>query len=60
MVTRMMFRPWEWSRASHEAAVTNARAATTELSRRRVEREDVELFLAEVAARRAAVAPQPA
>ena len=49
-----MFKPWEWSRTSNEGAVANARAATTELSRLRVEREDVELFLAECLVRRAA------
>ena len=54
-----MFKPWEWSRTSNEGAVANARAATTELSRLRVEREDVELFLAESRSRRAA-AQQPA
>jgi len=33
-------------------AIENARSACTELSRRRVEREEVELFLEEHAARR--------
>jgi len=33
-------------RGSHEAAVANARAACTEISRRRVERAEVESFLA--------------
>ena len=42
-----MWKPWQWARGSHEAALTNARAAATELSRRRVERDDVELYLAE-------------
>jgi hypothetical protein len=60
MVARVRFKPWEWGRDSHERAVANARAATTELSRRRVEREDVELYLTDRAARRAAAAPQPA
>ena len=32
--------------ASQERALANARAAATELSRQRVEREEVELFLA--------------
>jgi hypothetical protein len=41
------WKPWEWARASHAAAVANARAAATDLSRMRVEREDVELFLAD-------------
>jgi hypothetical protein len=35
------------SRASHERSLANARAAATELSRRRVQQEEVELFLAE-------------
>jgi hypothetical protein len=39
------WKPWEWAAASHAAALDNARAATTELSRLRLEREDVELFL---------------
>ncbi len=54
-----MFKPWEWSRTSNEVAVANARVASTELSRLRVEREDVELFLAERGSRRPA-AQQPA
>jgi hypothetical protein len=35
-------------RSSHEVAVANARAACTEASRRRVERAEVEAFLARV------------
>ncbi|MDO9455320.1 hypothetical protein [Nocardioides sp.] len=35
-----------WAAASNEQAVTNARAASTECSRRRVERTEVELYLA--------------
>jgi hypothetical protein len=31
----------------HDQALTNARAAATELSRRRVEREEVEIYLDE-------------
>ena len=49
-----MGKPWEWAAAqvagwataSHVAALENARTAATELSRRRVERDEVELFLA--------------
>jgi hypothetical protein len=44
--------PLQWSRAAHERAVANARAAATDLSRARVEREEVELFLAERHSRR--------
>jgi hypothetical protein len=40
-----LWKPWQWSRDSNQWAVTNARAASTELSRRRVERQEVELFL---------------
>ncbi|QBR90890.1 hypothetical protein [Nocardioides euryhalodurans] len=40
-----MRAPWQWGVSSNEQAVANARAATTALSRRRVEREDVELYL---------------
>ena len=36
---------WHWGARSNEQAVANARAATTRLSRLRVEREEVELFL---------------
>ncbi|MBA2952362.1 hypothetical protein GON03_20280 [Nocardioides sp. MAH-18] len=34
-----------WARRSQERAVVNAREASTALSRRRVEREEVDLFL---------------
>jgi hypothetical protein len=34
-----------WARSSNDRAVDNARAATTQLSRGRVEREEIELFL---------------
>ncbi len=57
-----MWKPWTWSTASHERAIANARAASTQCSRRRVERTDVELYLAERAQRHAptAVAMHPA
>lgn len=42
-----MWMPWQWAAASQAVAVANARSAATESSRRRVEREDVELFLGE-------------
>ena len=42
-----MVRFWQWGRASNQRAVDNARAAATELSRRRVERDEVELYLAD-------------
>ncbi|MGH3346254.1 MAG: hypothetical protein ACRDO4_04685 [Nocardioides sp.] len=38
---------WRWAVSSNEQAVENARQATTALSRGRVEREEVELFLRE-------------
>ena len=41
-----MWKPWQWAHGSHEAALANAREAATELSRRRVERDEVELYLA--------------
>jgi hypothetical protein len=47
-----MLKPWKWGRASNGQAVVNARVASTELSRLRVEREDVELFLAGLEQRR--------
>jgi hypothetical protein len=42
-----MWKPWQWPHGSHEAALANAREAATELSRRRIERDAVELYLAE-------------
>ena len=38
---------WRWAVQSNQAAVANARAATTTLSRLRVEREEVELYCRE-------------
>jgi hypothetical protein len=49
-----MWKPWELVTRSHEQAVRNARAATTELARRRVERDEVELYLVRKYADRAA------
>jgi hypothetical protein len=49
-----MVRFWRWGRASNERAVGNARAAATELSRRRIERDDVAIFLAGLEERRTA------
>lgn len=43
-----MWKPWEWASASQAAALANARSASTALSRQRVERDDVELYLAGV------------
>ena len=36
---------WRLGARSNEQAVANARAASTDLSRRRVERDEVELYL---------------
>jgi hypothetical protein len=55
-----MWRPWELVTRSNERAVANARAAATELSRMRVERDEVELFLADLTATPLTVADQPA
>jgi len=41
-----MWKPWRWSTRSNERAVANARAAATELSRLRVERTEIELYVA--------------
>ena len=41
-----MWKPWQWATRSNERAVTNARAATTACSRRRLERADVTIYLA--------------
>jgi hypothetical protein len=40
---------WSWAVASNDRAVANARAAATECSRLRVERAEVEQFLAGLA-----------
>ena len=51
-----MWKPWAVAQRaasrSHEAALVNARGAATELSRLRVERVEIELYVAERAARR--------
>ena len=44
---------------SNEQALANARAATTALSRRRVERDEVELYLGRRYADRADASPAP-
>lgn len=48
---RQVWTPWRavrrWGRGSQRSALVNARAAAIELSRLRVEREAVDLFLAE-------------
>jgi len=51
-----MLRIWRWAQLSNQRAVGNARGAATELSRRRVERDEVEILLAELRSRRAASA----
>ena len=48
-----MWSVQEWGRRSNEAASCNARAAATILCQLRVERDEVELYVAELAARRA-------
>jgi hypothetical protein len=41
----VMWKPWTWGRASNDTAVVNARAAATDLARRRVELAEVEHYL---------------
>ncbi len=58
-----MWKPWQLATSSQERAVANARAAATELSRARVERAEVETYLARRALeqpRRAREARRPA
>jgi hypothetical protein len=62
-----MWKPWQqvsgWGRTSNERAIGNARTATTALSRRRVERDEVDLYLRTREARLVPVpgaAPRPA
>ena len=40
-----MWKPWQWPRTSNTGALDNARCAATDLSRARVERDDVEIYL---------------
>jgi hypothetical protein len=49
-----MFNRFTWAVRSNEAALCNARVAATALSRARVEREEIELYLARLAERRTA------
>jgi hypothetical protein len=60
-----MWKPWAVAQLvgshSHEGAVANARGAATELSRLRVERIEIELYVAQRAAQRSKKrAEQPA
>ena len=55
-----MWKPWELAGRSNERAVANARAAATELSRLRVERAEIELYVARRAAEHQRVADRPA
>jgi hypothetical protein len=52
-----MWKPWSVAQLvgarSHEGAVANARSAATELSRLRVERVEIEQYVARHAAQRA-------
>ena len=41
-------KPWSWRPMSQTTALSNARSASVELSRARVEREEVDLFIAEL------------
>ncbi len=54
-----MWNPWRavtgWAAASNDQAVANARVATASCAQRRIERSDVELFIAGLAAARPAV-----
>ena len=60
-----MWKPWAVAQLvgahSHEGAVANARSAATQLSRMRVERVEIELYVAQRAAQRPKrIAEQPA
>ena len=44
-----MWKPWQWAVTQQPAAISNARVATTDCSRRRLERADVTLYLAVLA-----------
>ena len=55
-----MWVPWRWWTAGDARAVENARAAAVECGRRRVERAEVELYVAARAQRRRPQAQHPA
>jgi hypothetical protein len=42
-----LWKPWQWARSSNQSALANARAGAIELGSRRLERAEVDLFLAE-------------
>ncbi len=48
-----MWKPWALGARSNERALANARTAATELSQLRVERNEIELYVARRAAERA-------
>ncbi len=48
-----------WAHASQQGACRNAMVATTELTRRRIERDEVEAYLASRAPVRTAQHPEP-
>ena len=50
-----MWRPWELAGRSNDGAIANAREAAVDLSRRRVERSEIELYVARRLAERALV-----
>ena len=55
-----MWKPWQLVTRSNERALANARTAATELGRLRVERAEVELYVARTTAERLVVADRPA
>ncbi len=55
-----MWKPWELITRSNDRAVANARTAATELSRLRVERAEIELYVARVAGERQFLVERPA
>lgn len=55
-----MWKPWDLGTRSNERAVRNARRAATDLSRRRVERLEVDQYVARRHAERLSRADQTA
>ena len=55
-----MWKPWALASRSNEGAIANARSAATELSRRRVERLEVELYVMGRNARQSGRVDRPA
>ena len=50
-----MWKPWTWKSIGHQVALRNARHASAALAQRRLEREEVEAYLAALPRRRSGI-----